>query len=337
LKTTDPQTALSLTDIESLACEVLLANGCDSDNASALSPTITAAERDGCESHGLFRIPGYVASLRSGKVRGDASPSITGEQGRSIRVDGDGGFTPLALERSLPTLAEAAMREGIAALAIRNTFHFAALWHETEALAEQGLCALACVNYAAVVAPHGGTQALFGTNPISFAWPRPGGTPVVFDMATSAMARGDIQIAARDGQPVPTGVGLDSHGEPSTDPAEILNGVQLPFGGHKGSALALMVELLAAGMTGEPFGPEAADDVSDGGPPRGGEFIIAMAPELFAGESWDKRPEDFLQRFEAMDGARLPGERRHRMRADTGPRAVNTELLGTIESLRHST
>src|SRR5262249_11345017 len=161
---------------------------------------------------------------------------------------------------------------GVAVMAITHTHHFAALWPETEALAEQGLIGLACTCYMPFVAPHGGNQPIFGTNPISFAWPRPGKSPMVIDMATAAMAQGEVQIAAREGHEVPLGTGLDLNGQLTTNPNEVLKGMLLPFGGYKGSAIALMVELLSAGAIGERFSFEAAAaDTKDGGPPRGGE------------------------------------------------------------------
>ena len=247
-----------------------------------------------------------------------------------IQVGGDYGFAPLALERGLPLLAAAAEYQGIAVLTIVATYHFAALWPETEALAARGLASIACVNYAAVVAPFGGNRPIFGTNPFSFAWPRPGKDPVVIDMATAAMAQGEIQIAAREGREVPEGTGLDKRGNPTVDPQAILDGVQLPFGGHKGSALALMVELLAAGATGELFSPRAADDISDGGPPRGGEVIIALSPRKLAGDNWSEHCETFFAEFARADGARLPGLRRHRARQSPGDRQISSDVLRQI-------
>jgi delta1-piperideine-2-carboxylate reductase len=221
----------------------------------------------------------------------------------------------------------------VAALAINNCYHFAALWPETEALADNALAGIACVNYAAVVAPHGGSEALFGTNPLAFAWPRPGADPVVADMATAAMAQGEIQLAAQAGQPVPEGTGVDADGAPTTDPAAILAGTQLPFGGHKGSAIALLVELLAAAATGDAFSYEVAGDSADGGPTRGGEFILALDPAVLAGADTGARSEAFFRRFEAIPGARLPGARRHGRRREAGPRAVDSALLARIRSL----
>ena len=325
---------LELDDIYQLAYDVMLANGCDSDNAAALADIICRAERDGSHSHGLFRVPGYVKALRSGKVDGKAKPTVKQLTPAVIQIDGNGCFAPLAQAVSLPLLADATGKIGIAALSLVGIHHFAALWPETEYLADRGFVGLACTAYMPMVAPAGSKEALFGTNPISFAWPRPGHGPVVYDMATAAMAMGDVQIAARDGHDVPSGTGLDADGNPSTDPAAIAKGVLLPFGGYKGSAIALMVELLAAGLTGEQFSYEArASDNKDGGPPRGGEMIIGMSPDIIAGPNWQDHVEAFMQKMTSLDGVRMPGARRHKNRLDTGPRQINAALVDTIKEL----
>ena len=148
------------------------------------------------------------------------------------------------------------------------------------------------------------------------------------------MAMGDVRIAARDGLQVPPGTGLDADGNPSTDPAAIVKGVLLPFGGYKGSAIALMVELLAAGLTGEQFSYEAREnDNRDGGPPRGGEMIIGMSPDIIAGPNWQDHVEAFMQKITGLQGVRLPGARRHKNRQNTGPRQINAALLDTIKGL----
>ena len=325
---------LELDDIYQLAYDVMLANGCDSDNAAALADIICRAERDGSHSHGLFRVPGYVKALRSGKVDGKAKPRVKHVTPAVTQIDGNGCFAPLAQAVGLPLLADATGKIGIAALSLVSIHHFAALWPETEYLADRGFVGLACTAYMPMVAPAGSKEALFGTNPISFAWPRPGHGPVVYDMATAAMAMGDVQIAARDGHDVPPGTGLDADGNPSTDPAAIAKGVLLPFGGYKGSAIALMVELLAAGLTGEQFSYEArATDNKDGGPPRGGEMIIGMSPDIIAGPNWQDHVEAFMQKMTSLDGVRMPGARRHKNRLDTGPRQINVALVDTIKEL----
>ena len=325
---------LSLDEIYSLAKNVMLANGCDTANAEALADIICRAERDGSHSHGLFRVPGYVKALRSGKVDGKAKPTIKHLTPAVIQVDGHGCFAPLAQAVGLPALTEATEKIGIAALSLVGVHHFAALWPETEYLADRGFVGIACTAYMPAVAPAGSNEALFGTNPLSFAWPRPGHNPVVYDMATASMAMGDVQIAARDGREVPLGTGLDANGQPTTDPAAIAKGVLLPFGGYKGSAIAMMVELLAAGMTGEQFSFEARDtDNKDGGPPRGGEMIIGMSPAIIAGDGWQDHVEGFVQKLSNIDGVRMPGVRRHKNRMDKGPRPINLALIETINSL----
>jgi delta1-piperideine-2-carboxylate reductase len=326
--------SMSLAEIGDLVTRTLSQNGCDAANTEALVRTVVAAERDGSLSHGLFRVPGYVASLRSGKVNGKAAPKVNHKTPVIVSVHGDNGYAPLAIERGVPALTEVATRMGIAVMAITHTHHFAALWPETEAIAARGLIGMACVCYTPFMAPAGGDKPLFGTNPISLGWPRPGKSPMVIDMATAAMALGEVQIAAREGHTVPLGTGLDASGKPTTDPNEILKGMLLPFGGYKGSAIALMVELLAAGAVGERFSFEAGEaDNKDGGPPRGGEFMLAISPELLSGSNWAEHCESFFHRYAAIEGARLPGSRRHKNRLSTAPRNIDAKLVERIRAL----
>lgn len=333
--TTPNTTALSLSQIETLARDTLLANGCNTANADAIARTVMTAERDGSTSHGLFRMPGYIAGLRSGKVSGVAEPAITHLSPASLAVDGQMGYAPYTLEKGLPLLVEAAQQMGIGVMKLTNSFHFAALWPETETLSEAGLVGIACTAFKPTIAPAGSKTALLGTNPLSFSWPRPGKAPLVFDMATARLAKGDVQIAARDGHELPDGTGLGPDGEPTNDPNKVLQGVQLPFGGYKGSAIALMVELLAAGMTGDQFSYEAAEnDNNDGAPPKGGELVIALNPAMLGGDDWQAHCDGFFERLEALDGVRLPGARRHQNRQDTGMRNINAELVEKIQGLK---
>jgi len=328
-------TSLTLDEIHDLAKKTLLANGCDDETSSVLADLIMKAERDGSLAHGLFRLPAYVAGLKSGKINGKARPEVKKISPSVIKVLGNNCLAPMVLNKSLPELIKAAKENGVAVLAINNSHHMAAMWPETETVAEEGLVAFACTSYKPAVAPAGATKPLFGTNPISFAWPRPGKTPVVYDMATASMAMGEVQVAKREGHKVPRGTGLNKDGKETTDPAEIADGgVLLPFGGYKGSGIAMMVELLAGALVGDNFSFEtAAKDNNDGGPPSGGEFILAISPEKMAGPGWDEHADQFFNKMKSMDGVRLPGERRHKNRLNKGPRSVNTELFKKIKSL----
>ncbi|WP_424966027.1 Ldh family oxidoreductase [Dinoroseobacter sp. S375] len=320
--------------MHALVLAVLQAHGADEANAAAVAETVTRAERDRALSHGLFRVPGYVKALQSGKVKGDARPVLNAATPAVMRCDGGNAFAPMAHKTCLPPLIEAAQTFGLAGVSIQRCHHFAALWPEIETLAEAGLVGITCVSYLPWVAPHGGQVPIFGTNPFGFAWPRPGRDPIVIDMATAAMAMGEVQIAAREGQAVPLGTGLSPSGELTTDAAEIAKGVLLPFGGHKGSALALMIELLAGPMVGEAFSFEAqARDNGDGGPAQGGQFILAMSPAVFSDADWAAQTERFVAVYDGIEGARLPGAKRHAARRDPGVRAVNTPLLTEIRGL----
>lgn len=313
---------MSLDAAHALALETLRAHGCSEAQAEAVADTVTAAERDGAKSHGLFRIPFYVRAIRASGAVADAEPVVSELAPGVVRVDGGLGFAPLALQRGAGPLAERARSQGIAALAVRDVFHIAALWPEVERLAEEGLVALAFTGAISYVAPAGGSRPLYGTNPMAFAWPRAGQPPVVFDQASSVAARGEIQLHLRAGEPIPEGWAVDPDGAPTTDPAAALEGAQLPFGGHKGAAIAMMVELLAGALIGDLFSYEAAaHDVEGVGAPRGGEFMIALDPGrcVSGHERADQlaHAERLFERILAQEGTRLPGERRHAMRART--------------------
>lgn len=315
---------LSLDALFDLLVSALKAAGCDDANAIAAAEVMRNADRDGCQSHGIFRAPGYCKAVKAGAVNGEAAPKIVDQAPGVVRVEADNGLAPLAVKVGRPALIEKAKAQGVAALAIGDSAHFAALWPDTEPLAEAGLVAMSFVNSRAFVAPAGGSKGLFGTNPMSFAVPRPGRAPMVWDQASSAAARGEIMIAARDGHDVPVGWGLGPDGEDTTDPAAILKGVQLPFGGYKGGAIAMMVEILAAGLSGGETSPEAeASYTGHGGPSAAGHLILAMDPARFGQDAFLARVETLFEEMLAQDGVRLPGDRRLENRARTPTEGVH--------------
>lgn len=330
---------MTLQQAYDLAFSCLRQNGCDEENAAAAAFRMTQAEGDMCHAHGLFRLPWYIGGVKSGRVNGSSKPSVARLAASVVRVDGDGGFAPLAQQVAHAPLADCARENGIAVLALTNMFHIGAMWPEVEALAEDGLCGIAVTASYPYVAPAGGLKALFGTNPMGFAWPRPEGSPMVFDQASSAIARGEIQIAARDGQPVPVTAGIGPDGQPTTDPNIVLQGAQLGFGGYKGASLAMMVELLAGPLIGEFLSFEAeADDAGQGGPPKGGELIIAIDLARFG------NPEDIITHGEVLfqevlkqDGVRLPGDRRFGSREITRhnginiPKSLHDEIISLLD------
>ena len=328
---------LTLDEVRDLAFACLKANGCDDDNAGASADNMTLAEGDGCASHGLFRLPWHVSSLKSGKANGTAKPRIERLAPGVIKVHGDRGFAPLGHRAGRGALVTAARENGIAAMAYTNMYHIAALWPEIEALVAEGLVAFAFTASLPYVAPAGGTKPLFGTNPVGFGWPRGEKPPVIFDQASAAMARGEIMIAARDGHSVPEGAGIDAEGNPTTDPNEILKGAQLGFGGHKGALLAMMVELLAGPLIGDMLSIEALeDDAGAKAAPHGGELILALDPARFGdAQGFLAHGEKLFEAIMAQEGARLPGMRRYENRKKTPATGITIpkSLSDTIAGL----
>jgi len=328
---------MTLTEAEELAQKVLAAHGCDAANARAVAANMTAVERDVGRSHGLFRLPGHVAMLRAGQVNGRAAPVLSHPAPGIVTVAGDGGFAPRALEIGLPALGAAARAQGVAVLGLSRVVHYSALWPEVSTLAEAGLVAMAMTSSPPYMAPAGGRRPFFGTNPMAFAWPREGTLPMVWDQASAAMARGEVMLAAREGRSVPETAGIDARGRPTTDPAAILDGgAQSPFGGHKGAAIALMVDLMAGPLLDEVASFEAGASAGAGGPAPGGEFLMAIDPARFGdGAARLARAERLFAALEAEEGARLPGARRaaHRAAAEAQGISIDAALHAEIAAL----
>lgn len=312
-------TRLPVARLERIVTAIFAGGGLNELQAQAVARVITAGERDACKSHGIYRIDGCLRTVAAGKVNPAANPVLRDQGGAVIRVDAQGGFSPAAFALGLPILVERARAQGLAALIINDCTHFSALWPEVEALTEYGLAALAmCPSYA-TVAPCGGKAPTLGTNPLAFGWPRRNHPPYVFDFATSAAARGEIELHQRNGTPLPEGWAIDSDGQPTTEPDRALQGAMLPFGVHKGSAIATMIELLAGTLIGDLTSRDALDYLGTTALlPRHGELILAFDPQHFSAG----RDGDPLERAELLfsaivgQGARLPSQRRFAARAE---------------------
>jgi len=308
--------SISFTDLTELLRQIFLRHGTSEEVAGVLAQNCASAERDGSHSHGIFRIKGYLSSLAAGWVDGQAVPQVEDVGAGFVRVDAGGGFAQPAMQAAKALLIDKARTAGIAILAIRNSHHFAALWPDVEPFAQEGLVALSVVNSMTCVVPHDAQKPLFGTNPIAFAAPRAGGQPIVFDMATSAIAHGDVQIAAREGRMLPPGMGVDSAGQPTEDPKAILDGgALLPFGGYKGSALSMMVELLSAALTGGNFSFDFDMSSKPGAQtPWTGQTIIVIDPDKGRGKAFAERSEELVRQMHGVGQKRMPGDRRYRQR-----------------------
>src|SRR5882724_3013698 len=248
---------VSVPQLTELVTRVFVRHGVRPGNATTVAETVAAAERDGSASHGLLRLPGYVATLKSGWVDGNAAPIVTDAAPGLVATDAANGFAQPALQASASLLRDKARNQGIAALTIRDSHHFAALWPDIEPFAADGFVALTMVNGRRRMAVWNGKRKLLGTNPMAFACPRSGHKPLVWDQASSVIAQGEVLLAAEHGEKLPDGVGLDAHGLTTIDPHAVLDGGSLvPFGSHKGSSIAFMIEILAGALTGFGFGFE---------------------------------------------------------------------------------
>lgn len=309
---------LSLASAESLAAAALVANRTSPANALATARALVAAEADGQAGHGLSRIPSYAMQSRAGKVDGFALPSVHRVATAALRIDAGLGFAYPAIDLAIDHLAPLSRASGIAIAAIHRSHHFGQAGAHAERLAAHGFVALVLGNTPKAMALWGGKAPRLGTNPIAFAAPLPGEgrMPLVIDLALTVAARAKIVAAQKDGTAIPSGWANDANGQPTTDPTAALAGTLLPIGGAKGAALALMVEIIAAALTGSAFGWEASSMFDDqGGPPNVGQTIIAINPQRVSADQFPARMGALLATIAAEPGVRLPGERRLKTRA----------------------
>jgi (2R)-3-sulfolactate dehydrogenase (NADP+) len=326
---------LTLQQAEELVTEALTRARTSIDNAQSVARALVAAEADGLKGHGLSRVPSYAAQAKVGKVDGLAHPKLTHPHPGVLTIDAAHGFAYPALDAAMAALPDAAQTNGIAVAAIHRSHHCGALGLVVERLADNGMVALMFANTPAAIAPSGGAKAVFGTNPIAFACPLPERPSLVVDLSLSKVARGNILAARQKGERIPEGWALDSEGHPTTDPDAALRGTMLPFGGAKGTALALMVELLAAGLTGANYAGEASSFLdAEGDPPGTGQLIIAFDPAAFADNALS-RFAALAASIEAQAGARIPGARRRAARAKAAAEGlvVSEVLIKEIAAL----
>ena len=325
---------LTLIQAEGLVVRTLTRCRTDIDNARSVARALIAAEMDGLKGHGFSRVPMYAAQAKVRKIDGTARPFVTRPRPGLIVVDAANGFAFPAIELAEAALPDAARSQGIAAAAIRRSSHCGAAGHPVERLAGKGLVALMFVNTPGAMAPWGGSRAVFGTNPVAFACPLPGRAPLVIDLSLSKVARGNIMTAKQRHENIPEGWALDFDGKPTTDPdAALSGGTMVPMGDAKGTVLALMVELLAAGLTGSNFAAEASSYLDPYGAPSGtGQLIVAFDPAAFGGDA-PPRFGQLAASIEAQPGARLPGMRRLKARekAKAEGLTISEDLMTEIE------
>ena len=304
------ETRVSIAEAEQLVKEAFLRNGVKEAVAVSVSTALVAAEAEGQVGHGFSRVKDYVAQVKSKKINVDAIIKIEPPKSMYISIDADYGFAYPALDQAISEGALTAKEYGSAIVSIFNSHHCGALSVQVEKIANQGLIGVMMANTPKAIAPWGGKDPFFGTNPIAFAVPRISIDPLVIDLSLSKVARGKIMHAKKINTKIPEGWALDISGKPTTDPDQALKGSMLPIGEAKGSALALMVEILAATFSGGRPSNEATSFLDpEGDPPGVGQFLMFIDPGKDNG-SFYNRLEKLLINIEEIDGVRLPGNRR---------------------------
>lgn len=322
---------LSLEEVRALAKSWLSGAGMDERGSDVLADLVTMSERDGPRSHGLRMLPVYKQSFESGYANPAANPSVERVAPGVLRGDGDNGYFQIAMEAARPQLVELAREQGIASYTCANCHHLAALRFDTMALADEGLIAIAVVNALKLIVPHGGDKPIFGTNPMSFACPRENAAPIVWDQSSSVVALMDIKMAAAEGHMLDVYGGLDAEGNITKDPKAITDTLSLlPFAEHKGTGIALMVEILGAALAGGTLSMDTQDKEAVGAlNVKPGVTVIALDPARFGNPSFLAQVTRVADAITEMPGARVPGDGRQakRAKAETDGVTVSAALL----------
>ena len=328
---------LTLDETQALVSEALIANRTAPRNATATAQALVRAEADQQQGHGLARVRSYAAQSLCGKVDGFAQPEIDGRLGAALRIDGKHGFAYPAIDLAIDALSTQAEQSGVAIACIRRSHHFGQAGAHVERLANLGCVGLLFGNTPKAMPFWGGSRPALGTNPIAFAAPISGEDPLVIDLSLSVCARGKVLAASKSKTRIPDTWALDSDGQPTTDPDAALKGSLLPIGGAKGAALAIMVEVMAAAVTGSRFGFEASSVLdSEGEAPDLGHTFIAISPHELSGGTFGERMKMLAQEILQTDGARLPGANRlvHRQRSHEHGLAIEKTLYQEILGLQ---
>jgi (2R)-3-sulfolactate dehydrogenase (NADP+) len=332
--------AVSVDALTDLTARALRRAGASKSMALAAAQALVAADSEGLSGHGVSRTALYAQHLREGRVSGAAKPKIVKRKGATCLIDARGG---LAFEASAVAVKEAiqrARRYGVSFVGVTNSHHFGAAGYHLRPIVDAGLIGLAFTNSPSAINPWGGRRAFFGTNPIAAVFPRRVAAPVVVDLSLTEVVRGKIMLYAKEGKPIPLGWAVDRDGQPTTDPKAALTGSLMAIGGVKGTALAMMVEVLCCAVTGAAFSFENDSYFEPGNKPRIGHAVLAIDPDALAGrENYFERLETMLAKMLEDEGVRLPGARRHAERERVGVQGVDVPdaLLSELQALSGET
>ncbi|MBC7110487.1 MAG: Ldh family oxidoreductase [Archaeoglobi archaeon] len=311
--------------------------GLTEESSRLISEHLVEANLRGVDSHGVIRVPQYVEGVKLGIIDPKGIPEVIRESGFSVIIDGNRAPGIVVASECSRIAVEKAEEHGIGAVGARNLGHVGMLGYYARRISKKGLISFAFANGPALVAPWGGAEKIFGTNPFCYGFPVRGGEPIILDIATSAMASFKIKVAMLRGERLPEGVALDPEGKPTTDPSRVFRiGTILPFGGHKGYGISLLVELLTHALIGAP----ASTEVRVHGSAQGGFLVAAIDPEVFRErEEFERDVEELVKRIKRCKPANgfeevlLPGELEERTERERTENGIPLDE-GTIEELR---
>ncbi|HEX9183769.1 MAG TPA: Ldh family oxidoreductase [Burkholderiales bacterium] len=321
-----------------LAKQALVNAGAHETMADVTAQHLVRAEEQGLPTHGMSRVPFYCSMLRNGRADGRAKPTMAAEKAAVCLIDNADALPYESAAWAIEEVIQRARRNGIGFAGIRNSAHVGVLGIHLLKVAQAGMVGVAFTNSPAAIPAWGGKKALFGTDPVAFAFPRKGAEPIVVDLALTTVTRGKIMVAMQKGEKIPEGWALDRHGKPTTDPKEAIEqGSLFPIGGTKGAMLALAFELVCAALTGAAIGPEADSFFSEkGNKPRIGQAFLAIDPGALAGmDKYFERVETVVRTMLADEGVRLPGAKRFASEKKLRAEGIEIadELLAKIEKL----
>lgn len=332
--------SLSVSELTSLAFRILRSVGLAERAAGMVADNLVDADRRGVASHGLIRLPIYVRRLREGLVDPTATPKVRTSGARAC-VDGRNAMGALVASTAMEAACALADTYGIGTSAARNSNHCGTMGFYARRAAERGYLALAMSNAPVTMAYHGGRTRAVGTNPIAIALPRPHGEPVVLDIASSAVARGKIIVADSKGESIPPGWAIDTEGTPTTVAAEALDGAMLPFGGPKGSGIALMIDILCGVLAGAASGPDIGDMYLNWDHPQNVGHVVLASDFTGLLKRYGDSVENFLAQVTSLptangfDGVLLPGEPEERAarKADQEGIPLSDETWSVLDAL----
>jgi LDH2 family malate/lactate/ureidoglycolate dehydrogenase len=268
-------------ELRAFTAGVLRAEGVPDGDAALVAESLVQADLWGHQSHGVLRLPWYVARLRTGAVTAKTAPEVLSDTGPLVLLDGRDGIGQVLADRARALAVERAREHGVGVVGVRNSNHFGTAMWFTRRAARDGCVAVLTTNASPAMAPWGGREKVIGTNPWSIAAPGPDGRVIALDIANTAVARGKIYLAKNRGEPIPSGWAMSRDGAPTTDPAEGVLGVILPMAGHKGYAIAFLMDVLSGALTGSGVGPEVHGPYEPEARSRCGHLFLALDPAAF--------------------------------------------------------